>query len=498
MATPRMGIPNGRVRGYQAKSSAITSQASRPPAGEIVTEDILYLRQMSTLGQTLAFAGQTNPSNIWAAMVRDDQLAYGYYRELEEKDEDISSALDKLKLGVLYRERGVTPADDSQQALDVATFVETQLNALPNLHVILDNMLDAAGYGVTIAELIFDISAGQVAISEIKDRPQDLFLFNPRMWPQNGPLRLLPAIYDLEGQPVPETKFLVFSYRPRNGIRRGRPLLRSVFWPSWFKRNGLKFWLRYAEKGPGTAVVKYPQGGGPDEQKKALQAAEAVINSIAVAVPENFEVVEKLLVSARAQNPSVYENLCKEMQYAITRRILGQTLTSFANEGGTGSKAMGGVHQDQGSEKEIELARALECVINEQLVRPLVMWNFGPNAPMPTWQVNKDDDEDLRQRVLIDDTLQAMGFPISQNYVSERYDIPLPGTGDVTLARTQGTLATTTPVGSATRGAFSEAERIAARQIGDVDRLIGQLQGKAFPMFKQRVLDLVGAEAGAR
>jgi phage gp29-like protein len=157
-----------------------------------------------------------------------------------------------------------------------------------------------------------------------------------------------------------------------------------VFWPSWFKRQALRFWLRFAEKGPGTAAVMYPPGATDDEKQKALAAAEAIINTVAVAIPENFKLVKQLLTSARAQNPAVYEKLYAEMKYSIARRILGQTLTSFGNEGGTGAKSLGDVHAEVEDEISQELAKNFAAVMNDQVVKPLVLWNFGPKAPMPS------------------------------------------------------------------------------------------------------------------
>src|SRR5579871_4180677 len=148
---------------------------------------------------------------------------------------------------------------------------------------------------------------------------------------QSGPLRLLKNPYAVDGGDlVPEEKFLIFSFRPRSGNRRGRPLLRRVFWPSWFKRQTVRFWLRFSEKGPGTAAVMYQPGATDDEKSKALAAAEAMIEKVAIAVPSNFQVVKELLTSSRTQNPAVYEKLHDKMNYKIARVILGQRLPATA------------------------------------------------------------------------------------------------------------------------------------------------------------------------
>lgn len=397
----------------------------QPPTGALVNEQALYLTQLATWRQTLAFAGQRNPSLIWQSMVRDDSSCIVYYRELEEKDEDVSNALDTLKLSVLERDRSVTPADESGPAQDVADFIEDQLDEnLPNFHAVLDTILDGPGYGFSIAEMMFDVSEGQVALLDICDCPQELFLFGTRFRPQIGPLQLLDSPWAMQGKEVPEDKFVVFTYRGRARSRMGRPLLRSVFWPSWFKRNVQRLWLQYCEKGPGTAVVRYPDGDNESERMKAVAIARAIIEEPAVAVPQNLVYDLDLLKVARTLNPDVYEHLYQMMQYAIVRRVLGQTLTSFGGEGGKGTQALGEVHEDTMDKRSIELCRALEGVVNRQIVRPLVLWNFGPDAPMPTWNLDTSEAEDLAERVTIDRTLQLMGKKFTTAYICERYGAP--------------------------------------------------------------------------
>jgi phage gp29-like protein len=481
----------------------------KPEAGEIVTNEILQSRQYTTLSLAKGFAGTTDPSNIWQAMMRDQWQAFIYYRELEEKDEDVAGAIEELKLSVLSRERTITPADDSAQAAEVAQFVEQQINGVSNFHSVLESMLDAAPYGLAIAEILYDISAGQVGLLEIKDRPQELFAFAELPYlPQIGPLRFKQTIYDASGGIlVPESKFLIFSYKSRSGNRRGRPLLRNVFWPSWFRRNVVRFWLRFAEKGAGTAAVKYPQGATNDEQQKALAAAEAIIEKVAIAVPENFGLIQELLTQARTQDPAVFEKLDTRMEEKIRRRIVGQTLTSHASgSSGAGSRALGQVHQETKVERTVDLARALETIVNDQLVKPLTLWNYGPNAPTPKFAINKENEEDLSMRSLVDARLQGMGVPITKNYALKKYSIPEPKATDEILVP----IATPSLGGSGMQGIpgdptnppddgtsnFDDVDK----NVRDLDRLMGQLKQEALNLYGARVKEVVSqvTPGGAR
>lgn len=467
----------------------------KPPAGELVTKETLVAQQRSSLNLALGFGGQTSPTTIWQEMICDHQRAFGYYRELEEKDDDIGGAIEELKLSVLSRERQVVPADDSQLALDTAAFIRAQLEAVGDFENALFAMLDAAPMGVSIAELIFDVSSDLVALTAIKDRPQELFTFGVWNEPQIGPLRFLRSGYaDASGgELVPEQKFVVFSYRPRAGNRRGRPLLRNVFWPSWFKRQMTRFWLRFGEKGPGTAVTKYASGATDDEKKQALAAAEAIVNSIAVAVPDSFSMFEDLLTTARSQDPAVYEKLVTRMEQSIRRRIVGQTLTAMASDQGRGTQALGKVHEETKDQRSVALCKMLETVVNDQVVYPLVLWNFGPAAAAdscPRLSFTTEGAQDLQQRSEIDKTLQDMGVPIPLSYARETYGIPEAATGDEVLAP-RAPIAPPNPFAPPLPAApqFSEAVK---KDQEDVRRLMDQFRRQAIGIFRERAKSIIG------
>src|SRR5437879_11532250 len=98
-----------------------------PPSGEIVTQQALLNTQISLDRNSLAFVGTRSPSMIWSEMMRDDGSAILYYRELEEKDDDVANALDTLKEAVMEHDWLIQPFDQSSQAAEVAAFIEAQL-----------------------------------------------------------------------------------------------------------------------------------------------------------------------------------------------------------------------------------------------------------------------------------------------------------------------------------------------------------------------------------
>jgi len=476
-----------------SKDNPILAVPAMPPKGQIVSSGSLYLQQISLYRNTFAFGGTRNPTDIWASMTYNMPQTMAYYRELEDKDEDVANCLDTLKLSVLERDRSVLPAprDESAQAQEVKEFIEAQLGKL-DFHAVLDCILDAPGYGFSVQEMVFDTSMGQAELASIDDCPQELFLFGNRFYPQVGKLQLLDNPWASEGQLVPEEKFLVFSYRKRSRNRMGRPLLKAVFWPSWFKRNIQRLWMQYAEKGPGTAVVHYNDADNESERQKAVDIAQALIDNVAVAVPKGFEYDKDLLKIARSQDPRVYENFFQAMQYSIARRTLGETLTSFGNEGGTGSKAQGSTHADTLDKRSVELCRSLQSVVNQQLIKPLVLWNFGPKAPMPVWQFDLEEAEDLSLALTVDSGLQRMGKLFTVGYISDRYDRPVAKGEDPDQVLVPNVNAPPVALTDRSTATFAERQAEAAMraEMDQYDTLFAQLQTEAKGIFAKRVRDI--------
>jgi phage gp29-like protein len=403
----------------------------KPILGTIMDEKVLSSRAMAL--DPKAFTGQVDPTLVWNEMLNDSFRAFGYYRDLEEKDDQIAQCLETRKAAVLGRDRQLLSASKSADDMKRMEFGKEVLRAIPDFDETLNELLDAPPYGVAFAEIIWGMDGKRVYVQAIKPRAPEWFLFNPIIQLQTGPLRLKSTVWDIEGVPVPEHKFLVWTYRPRHGNRRGRPLLRRVFWPSWFKRQDMRFWLKWAEKGSGTVAVRYQAGASTAEQAKALEAAEAVHQSVAVAFPQGFEIVPELLKTARTGDTASYHTLLEQCEGAIAKVILGQTLTSGQASSGRGSLALAQIHQAVRAEKVWEDAAGLEHTINDQLLYWLYYFNEGPDVVRPKWTIDVEEPEDLQARSQTDKTLQGMGLPITERYLRETYGVPEPEEDDEIL-----------------------------------------------------------------
>jgi len=404
--------------------------AAAPSTERIVTVEVL--RHYRAVDAT-AFSGESNPTSIWEAMLTSRAAAYKYYADIQEKDAHAAAMLEVRKTGVLKRAREVVAVSDAPEDKRRAQFVQQALDRIPDFESVLEDLLEAPAMGVTIHELLWEITDA-VWLADVLSVPQAFFCFgDPWDESQTGALKFL-GPWGYTPRDVLPWKFVVFSFRPRNGNRRGRPLLRSIFWYSWAKRQITRFMLQHAEKGNGTLAVMYPSGAGDDEKDKALTAAEVLYTEPYGAIPENFKIAADLLASVRSGSVPDYLARIEKLDAYISRRIVGQTLTTQGSEGGAGSRALGSEHAETEEDIQISDAKRVMRVVNQQIVKPLMLFNEGPGVPLPTWQIDCSRSKDLDRELRVQTGLADHGVEIPLSHVKKTFAIPEKKPGEEVLA----------------------------------------------------------------
>lgn len=375
---------------------------AQPPAGEIAsiirdhTRVRTYGGVLDNLDDTLRTRGQAKGLKLY------DEL---------ERDPHAYAVLQKRKLAVTARPWQVDPASDRRDDRKAAELVRLQLQRL-GFDRLTTDLLDATLKGYAVAEVLWAVEGTQVVAREVIARDQRRFAFLEDM-----SLRLLTADRLADGEAVPERKFIVHRFGAKDGSPYGLGLGHKLFWPVYFKRQDITFWLTFADKfGTPTSVGKYPPHTPKTDQDKLLEALRAIAQDAGVIVPEGM-VIE--LLEAKRSGNDTYEVLARYMDEQISECVLGETLTT--NIGDSGSRAASQTHNDV----RIELARAdadlLSETINSTLVRWIVDFNL-PGAGYPTVYRLFDEAEDLEARARVDEALHRMGYePESIEQINETY-----------------------------------------------------------------------------
>jgi phage gp29-like protein len=133
-------------------------------------------------------------------------------------------------------------------------------------------------------------------------------------------------------------------------------------------------------------------------------------------------------------------------------------------------------------------------VINRQIVRPLVLWNYGPTAPMPSWEFDLEEAEDLEVRLTIHSGLQRMGKNFTVGYISDRYDTPIAGTEDPEAIIAPNVNAPQVQITDRTVAGFSEGSRSHVEgELKQFDQVLAGLQKEAAGLLAERVREVTAA-----
>jgi len=374
-----------------------------PPAGEVAV--------LSRDDITAAFVNplQLTPGDkILTLKLQGD---YDKYREIL-RDDQVAACFQQRRRAVTSLNLEVTPASEDAADVEVADFIRETLEAV-EFDRISEKMLYGLFYGYAVGECMWAVREGRVVLADVIVRKQSRFAFDLQKQ-----LRLRNGTHD----PIlmPDRKFWVFrAGGDHDDDPYGLGLAHELYWPVFFKRNAVKFWLIYAEKfGMPTALAKVPAGKAEDRQFMAnvLEVLRALQVDSGIAIPQDLDV--SLLEAVRA-SAGEYDKLYDRMDKAIAKIVLSQTMTTDDGSSRSQAQVHSGV-RDEVVEADVTL---LYDSFNASVVRWLVDWNFGEEVRAPRVSRRTEDEPDLLPLAQRDKQISDMGFKFDRQYIEDTYGV---------------------------------------------------------------------------
>lgn len=332
------------------------------------------------------------------------------YDEIE-RDATAFAVLQKRKLAVIARPWRVIPASKSLRDKKAAEFVDATLQNLPFDRLCVD-MLDALLKGFSLIEILWEMQGDALLPTHFLPRDQRRFVFDTDRQP-----RLLTRENMLQGEELPQRKFIHHSTGAKDYSPYGRGLGYQLFFPVMFKRQNISFWLAFAERCGTPAVVgKYGIGADNEDRARLFEMVRAIGQETAVTISETtmLELLEP------KGNITAYEPLCAMLDEQIALAVLGETMTTKSGGGGLGGN-QSAVHNDVRKELAEADADLLSDTLNNTLVKWLVELNI-PNATAPRIVREFEEPADLQevaQRIkLISD---ATGYVPTLDYITDTF-----------------------------------------------------------------------------
>jgi len=353
------------------------------------------------------------------------------FEEIEEKDAHLGAVLQSRKLAVAGLDWDIVPSGESDKEVEIASFVRDILRAVENWEDSILDLLDAIGKGFSVLEIIWDIQDSDVVIKEFKWRAQKLFTFMQQDGVSESP-RLLTEGSPLYGEALKPNKFVVHRYRARSGITPRAGVLRPCAYMYLFKNYSIKDWVIFAERYAMPMRIGKFSASASEAERNVLKNAVFNLGSDAAAVISDSTVIELLESATKSPSSGIYRELVEFCDRAISKAVLGQTLTT-EQAGGTFATAK--VHQLVRKDILEADSKALSKTIQRQIIAPLVEFNFG-SRDIPIFRFRHEEDTDLISVAQTYKVLVEAGFDgIPKRHIHERFGIPVPKEKEETLRR---------------------------------------------------------------
>ena len=333
------------------------------------------------------------------------------YKEVLNDDE-VKSAFTQRQDAVISREWKVEPGGDKPIDIEAADAMSELLKSV-GFDRVTKLMHYGVFYGYAVAELIYGIKDNLYWIDDIKVRDRRRFRFTPM-----GELRLLTPNNMHEGVACDAPYFWHYATgADHDDEPYGLGLAHWLYWPSFFKRNDIKFWLIFLEKfGMPTAVGKYSTGATPEQKRDLLSLTRAIQTDSGIIMPDGMTL--ELLQIARS-GAGDYKAFYDSMNEAIRRVTVGQITSS-----GGASSSIGGDESLQAAVLA-SIAKSDSDVMCESWNRGPGTWftqmNF-PDAAVPQVSRIFDEPEDLKSLSERDkNIIESTGYRPTLAHVQDTY-----------------------------------------------------------------------------
>jgi phage gp29-like protein len=232
----------------------------------------------------------------------------------------------------------------------------------------------------------------------------------------------------IEGEELPQAKFIRHIPRTRLGLPLRRGMARPAAWAYLIQQFGLQDWAAFSEVyGMPLRVGKYNAGASGADKRTLLKAVASIANDAAAIIPAGMD-IEFHEVNG-SNGAAVFGGLLEYVDKQISKLVVGQTMTS--DDGSSLGQAK--IH----NEVRLELLRAdcrqLAITVNRDLIKPFVDLNYGPQERYPFLQLPVPDPEDVEALSNALGTLVPLGLKVKQSEIREKVGLSDPQDGDELL-----------------------------------------------------------------
>lgn len=393
--------------------------------------------------------------------------------EIEERDLHYSAQLRTRKLAVAAIAPTVEAASD--EAIDVLMAERVREimddDQIPELFF---DLLDGLGKGLAVVQILWDTQSTPW-------KPQDYKWVDPRYLRQDQETleQILLISEDAPmGAPLDPYKFILHTPRSKSGSVWRNGLARLVAVMYMLKSFTIRDWWAFAEVfGIPVRIGKYGANASTDDIDTLINAIGRIASDAGAVIPESMK-IEMVETAKGNGGNTLFENMARWCDEQVSKAVLGQTMT--ADNGSSQSQAT--VHNEVRIDIAKWDARQLESSINEYLIKPYIILNWGVQLRYPKVRIKVPEPEDLKMFVESITPLVDRGLKVSTSEMSDKFGLSTVKEGEETLVPLQSASMLDMPIATNRQ----HAQRIAInRMMNTAEAEIDTLTNQAMSEWEQ-------------
>ena len=355
------------------------------------------------------------------------------FEEMEEKDAHLYSVANTRRLALTGLDWHVVSAADVRegvdrgQADDAAAYCREILLSLDTFDEVLQHLALAVGRNISIAEIVWDVTAGEL-------RPVDIVPveFARIVFDELDRWRILTEEDSQDGIAPGLNKFIAHTPHSVSGHPQRGGLLRVTAMVYLAKNLALKDWMIFAEIfGMPIRIARYEPSATAEEKRELLTMLESLGSHAAGIFSRAIEL--QVIETNRGKSGPPFQALIDFLNREMSKAWLGQTLTTDIF-GQSGSVAASRVHEGVRQDILADDIRKEGRTIHRDLLTPLTRLRFGPDAPVPLFRRRPKPPADLSELAgVLDVAVNQLGMDVPLGWARETLGIPSLSEGEESL-----------------------------------------------------------------
>lgn len=334
-----------------------------------------------------------------------------------QRDAQVRACLTTKRLSVLSEVAEVHPADASGAAARAAAVVEEQLNGCRGgIAGIVTGALDALAMGWAVGEYRWSLAG---ALERIAWHDPRRFVLHGDDAGDVAGLELLDASLTF-----PAERFVLYTHQGRYGDPHGESDLVAAYEAYTRKQLLRRMWAVALDRfGSPTVLFRVPVSWSNAEMSDLAGRGAKLQNETCLVVTND---VEGELLDQKQQEPGAgFATAIAYEDTQIARSVLGQELTTQGSSGGSGSFALGKVHEGVKDDWIQALRSDLATCALGSVAATITRMALGPDAPAPVVKFpNLSPAELAGRRELITQLISGQVVAPSENWLRSWLGLP--------------------------------------------------------------------------